>query len=173
MFKEKKILAIIPARAGSVRLPNKPLTMIHGKSLISRVFELAKKSNASAIYIATDSEHINDHAKSFGADVVMTSSNHKSGMDRIAEAAKILNLEPETLIINLQGDEPFMPLEVINTLSTFVNSDNQIATACIPLKDKKIASKTEHLCLLDLTISVYSHCELMTMLHCSFLKISH
>ena len=114
-------IIIIPARAGSVRLPNKPLTMIHGKSLISRVFELAKKSNASAIYIATDSEHINDHAKSFGADVVMTSSNHKSGMDRIAEAAKILNLEPETLIINLQGDEPFMPLEVINTLSTFVN----------------------------------------------------
>ena len=135
---KSNFIIIIPARAGSVRLPNKPLTMIHGKSLISRVFELAKKSNASAIYIATDSEHINDHAKSFGADVVMTSSNHKSGMDRIAEAGKILNLEPGSLIINLQGDEPFMPLEIINTLSTFVNSNNQIATACVPIKDKNI-----------------------------------
>ena len=112
--------------------------MIQGKSLISRVFELAKRSNASAIYIATGSEKINDHAKSLGADVIMTSSNHKSGMDRIAEAGKILNLEPGSLIINLQGDEPFMPLEIINTLSTFVNSNNQIATACVPIKDKNI-----------------------------------
>ena len=135
---KNNFIIIIPAHAGSVRLPNKPLTMIQGKSLISRVFELAKRSNASAIYIATDSEKINDHAKSFGADVIMTSSNHKSGMDRIAEAGKILNLELGSLIINLQGDEPFMPLEIINTLSTFVNSNNQIATACIPIKDKNI-----------------------------------
>ena len=135
---KNNFIIIIPAHAGSVRLPNKPLTMIQGKSLISRVFELAKRSNASAIYIATDSEKINDHAKSFGADVIMTSSNHKSGMDRIAEAGKILNLEPGSLIINLQGDEPFMPLEIINTLSTFVNSNNQIATACVPIKDKNI-----------------------------------
>ena len=135
---KNNFIIIIPAHAGSVRLPNKPLTMIQGKSLISRVFELAKRSNASAIYIATDSEKINDHAKSFGADVIMTSSNHKSGMDRIAEAGKILNLEPGSLIINLQGDEPFIPLEIINTLSTFVNSNNQIATACVPIKDKNI-----------------------------------
>ena len=135
---KNNFIIIIPAHAGSVRLPNKPLTMIQGKSLISRVFELAKRSNASAIYIATDSEKINDHAKSFGADVIMTSSNHKSGMDRIAEAGKILNLELGSLIINLQGDEPFMPLEIINTLSTFVNSNNQIATACVPIKDKNI-----------------------------------
>ena len=93
MENTNNFIIIIPAHAGSVRLPNKPLTMIQGKSLISRVFELAKRSNASAIYIATDSEKINDHAKSFGADVIMTSSNHKSGMDRIAEAGKILNLD--------------------------------------------------------------------------------
>ena len=65
----------------------------------------------ASVYIATDSEEIKDHCESYGANVVMTSSDHVSGMDRIAEAAKILNLPNDVPIVNLQGDEPFMPVQ--------------------------------------------------------------
>ena len=83
-----RFVIIVPARAASTRLPNKPLAMINGKSLISRIIDLANSSNAMSSYIATDSIEIKDHAESLGANVVMTSDEHLSGMDRIAEAAK-------------------------------------------------------------------------------------
>ena len=122
---------IVPARAGSTRLPNKPLAMINGRTLISRIIDLANSSNASNIYIATDSDEIKDHCESCGANVVMTSSNHISGMDRIAEAARILNLNLDTPIVNLQGDEPFMPVQIINQLPMLLTTDTPISTACI------------------------------------------
>ena len=122
---------IVPARAGSTRLPNKPLAMINGSTLISRIIDLANSSNASNVYIATDSDEIKDHCESCGANVVMTSSNHISGMDRIAEAARILNLNLDTPIVNLQGDEPFMPVQIINQLPMLLTTDIPISTACI------------------------------------------
>ena len=122
---------IVPARAGSTRLPNKPLAMINGSTLISRIIDLANSSNASNIYIATDSDEIKDHCESCGANVVMTSSNHISGMDRIAEAARILDLHLDTPIVNLQGDEPFMPAQIINQLPMLLTTDTPISTACI------------------------------------------
>jgi 3-deoxy-manno-octulosonate cytidylyltransferase (CMP-KDO synthetase) len=122
---------IVPARAGSTRLPNKPLAMINGRTLISRIIDLANSSNASNVYIATDSDEIKDHCESCGANVVMTSSNHISGMDRIAEAARILNLNLDTPIVNLQGDEPFMPVQIINQLPMLLTTDTPISTACI------------------------------------------
>ncbi len=122
---------IVPARAGSTRLPNKPLAMINGRTLISRIIDLANSSNASNVYIATDSDEIKDHCESCGANVVMTSSNHISGMDRIAEAARILNLNLDTPIVNLQGDEPFMPVQIINQLPMLLTTDIPISTACI------------------------------------------
>jgi 3-deoxy-manno-octulosonate cytidylyltransferase (CMP-KDO synthetase) len=128
---------IVPARAGSTRLPNKPLAMINGKSLISRVIDLARSSEASDVYIATDNIDIKQHSESQGAQVVMTSSDHVSGMDRVAEAANILKLKTDTLIVNLQGDEPFMPLEILNSLPQCLSSATPIATACIKFKNKK------------------------------------
>ena len=126
---------IVPARAGSLRLPNKPLLEINGKSLLTRVFELAQSSNAKATFIATDNEVIRDHVEAIGASVIMTKKDHISGLDRIAEAAKILDLSAETIILNLQGDEPFMPLEIINTLASNINKESTIATACVPLNN--------------------------------------
>ena len=122
---------IIPARSGSTRLPNKPLAMINGRSVISRVIDLARSSKATNFYIATDNDQIKEHVKSFGANVVMTSSNHVSGMDRIAEAANILDLPGNISIVNLQGDEPFMPVQIINELPTLLSKDIPISTACI------------------------------------------
>ena len=122
---------MVPARAGSTRLPNKPLANINGKTVISRIIDLALSSNASNVYIATDSDEIKDHCESFGVNVVMTSSSHISGMDRIAEAAKILDLPDDIPIVNLQGDEPFMPIEIINQLPMLLSDDVLISTACI------------------------------------------
>jgi 3-deoxy-manno-octulosonate cytidylyltransferase (CMP-KDO synthetase) len=128
---------IVPARAGSSRLPNKPLLEINGKSLLTRVFELAQSSNAIATFIATDNEAIKEHAESFGAEAILTSNDHISGLDRIAEAANILGLSAETRILNLQGDEPFMPLDIINNLTSKLSQESPIATACIRLNDCK------------------------------------
>jgi len=122
---------MVPARAGSTRLPNKPLANINGKTVISRIIDLALSSNASNVYIATDSDEIKGHCEPSGVNVVMTSSSHISGMDRIAEAAKILDLPDDIPIVNLQGDEPFMPIEIINQLPMLLSDDVLISTACI------------------------------------------
>ena len=122
---------MVPARAGSTRLPNKPLANINGKTVISRIIDLALSSNASNVYIATDSDEIKGHCEPSGVNVVMTSSSHISGMDRIAEAAKTLDLPDDIPIVNLQGDEPFMPIEIINQLPMLLSDDVLISTACI------------------------------------------
>ena len=132
-----EFIIIVPARAGSSRLPNKPLLEINGKSLLARVFELAQSSRAKATFIATDNEAIREQAESLGASVIMTKEDHISGLDRIAEAANILGLSADTRILNLQGDEPFMPLEIINSLTTNLSNEFTIATACVPLIDSE------------------------------------
>ena len=132
-----EFVIIVPARAGSSRLPNKPLLQINGKSLLERVLELAQSSNAKATFIATDNKKIREHAEAIGATVIMTREDHISGLDRVAEAANILELPDETRILNLQGDEPFMPLEIINSLTIHLSKDSSIATACVPLTDRK------------------------------------
>jgi len=126
---------IVPARASSTRLPNKPLALINESTVISRIIDLANSSNAKNVYIATDSQEIADHCISHGSNVVMTSSDHVSGMDRIAEAAKKLDLPDDIPIVNLQGDEPFMPLEIINQLPMLLSDDVPISTACIEFTD--------------------------------------
>tara|TARA_B100000767_G_C19657075_1_gene489342 strand:+ start:60 stop:788 length:729 start_codon:yes stop_codon:yes gene_type:complete len=124
---------LIPARIGSTRLPNKPLTDLSGKSLIQRVFEQATKSTDNS-YIATDSELIMSHAESFTDNIVMTSQDHISGTDRVAEAASILSIKDDQLIINLQGDEPFMPINLIDLLADdFKKNKCDVITACHPI----------------------------------------
>jgi len=122
------IVGIIPSRFASTRFPAKPLIDIAGKSMIQRVFEQASKAGSlSDVIVATDDQRIFDHVVSFGGKVVMTSTNHQSGTDRCAE---VLNsLSNADVIINIQGDEPFIEPEQINQLSAcFDNPETQIAT---------------------------------------------
>ena len=112
-------IVIIPARYSSTRLPGKPLVDIGGKPMIQRVYELAKKSKADEIYIATDHNDIIDCCSSFGAKALMTNSHHPSGTDRIAETSELLDLSPDTVVINVQGDEPFLNFLDIDSLADF------------------------------------------------------
>ncbi|MFC2176035.1 3-deoxy-manno-octulosonate cytidylyltransferase [Bacteroidota bacterium] len=123
-----KIVGIIPSRYQSTRFPGKPLIDIAGKSMIQRVYEQASKSTALAeVIVATDDQRISDHVKSFGGQVLMTSSDHLSGTDRCAEV--VSNMSGIDVVINIQGDEPFVNPEQINQLAAkFDNPKTQIAT---------------------------------------------
>ncbi len=108
-----KILGIIPARYASTRFPGKPLVDIGGKSMIQRVYEQARKCNQlTDIIVATDDQRIFTHVHSFGGVAVMTSSDHQSGTDRCAEVA--LKRRQYEVIINIQGDEPYIDPEQIS-----------------------------------------------------------
>ncbi|MFH1319693.1 MAG: 3-deoxy-manno-octulosonate cytidylyltransferase [Bacteroidota bacterium] len=104
------IIGIIPSRYQSKRFPGKPLADVNGKSMIRRVYEQAKKAKSlSKVVVATDDSRIQQHVKSFGGEVVMTSSSHKTGTDRCNEAVQKLGNEIEwDVVINIQGDEPFI-----------------------------------------------------------------
>jgi len=123
-----KILGIIPARYASTRFPGKPLVDIAGKSMIQRVYEQAKKCNQlTEVFVATDDTRIYDHVLGFGGAAVMTSADHQSGTDRCAEVA--MQHPQYSVIINIQGDEPFIDPEQISKLaSCFNDADTQIAT---------------------------------------------
>ena len=100
---------VIPARYSSVRLPGKALKMIAGAPLVEHVFRCATRAQPDSIAIATDDKRIMQAAAEFGAQAVMTSTDHQSGSDRIAEVADIKGWSDDTLVVNLQGDEPLMP----------------------------------------------------------------
>ncbi len=100
------VVGIIPARYSSTRLPGKPLLIIHGKPMIQRVYEQAEKSKLlSRVIVATDDKRIFNCVKEFGGEVMMTSSKHQSGTDRLAEAVKKIQCD---IVVNIQGDEPFI-----------------------------------------------------------------
>ncbi|SFM49182.1 3-deoxy-manno-octulosonate cytidylyltransferase [Thermodesulforhabdus norvegica] len=109
----------IPARYSSTRLPGKPLLKLAGKSLLRWVYEGCSRSlKADNVIIATDDERIREEAESFGASVVLTSSEHLSGTDRIAEAAEKYGCRDEDVIINVQGDEPTVDGQIVDDLIT-------------------------------------------------------
>ena len=120
-----KTAIIIPARYGSSRLEGKPLIKVLDKPIIQWVWEKAKKcTNADMVIVATDDQRIYDAVKSFGGDVEMTSTEHKSGSDRIAEVA---SRHPEIdIIVNLQGDEPLINLDDINAVIAGVRDDETV-----------------------------------------------
>jgi 3-deoxy-manno-octulosonate cytidylyltransferase (CMP-KDO synthetase) len=130
------VIGIIPSRYGSSRFPGKPLVDIMGKSMIQRVYEQAVKANKlQAVYVATDDERIKKHVENFGGKVVMTAGHHPSGTDRCREAIEKINL-PCDVIINIQGDEPFIQPEQINNLAQcFVDEQVHIATLIRPVND--------------------------------------
>ena len=126
-----KVLAVIPARYASTRFPAKPLALLGGKPIVQRVYEQVAKM-VERVVVATDDERIYDTVASFGGEVVMTSPNHKSGTDRCAEAYDKLGCEAD-IVINVQGDEPFIVTEQMATLvKCFENEAIDIATLVKP-----------------------------------------
>lgn len=122
-----KFLGIIPARYASSRFPGKPLADMNGKPMIQRVYEQVTKA-LSDVWVATDDERIFDVVESFGGNVVMTSPDHQSGTDRCREAYVKIGKDYD-VIINIQGDEPFIQPEQIEIIKDcFNNSRTQIAT---------------------------------------------
>ena len=127
------ILIVIPSRYGSTRFEGKPLIDIHGKSLVKRTYEQALKTQLNAkVLVATDDERIYQHVLEFG-ECVMTSSDHVSGTDRCFEVYNKLN-EPIDIVVNLQGDEPFiLPTQIEDLVKAFENPEVEIATLKKPI----------------------------------------
>ena len=115
---EVQVVAIIPARYKSNRFPGKPLALINGKPMIQHVVERARKVELlSRVVVATDDHRISDCVAAFGGDFVMTRDDHVSGTDRLAEAAESLNVSENDVVINIQGDQPLFPPEVISQVA--------------------------------------------------------
>lgn len=131
-----KFIGIIPARYASTRFPGKPLADMKGKYMIQRVYEQARKV-LDNVCVATDDDRIFNAVKSFGGNVVMTSAEHRSGTDRCFEAYNRLGGN-EDVIINIQGDEPFIKPEQIESLiACFDSPQTQIATLVPPLRGNR------------------------------------
>jgi 3-deoxy-manno-octulosonate cytidylyltransferase (CMP-KDO synthetase) len=105
---------IVPARLASTRLPNKPLADIHGLPMVVRVAQQAAKSHARQVVVAADSLDIVQACEAHGVRALLTHQHHPSGSDRLAEASALLNLGSQDLVVNVQGDEPFIDPELIN-----------------------------------------------------------
>jgi 3-deoxy-manno-octulosonate cytidylyltransferase (CMP-KDO synthetase) len=110
-------VVVIPARYHSTRLPGKPLLEIAGKSMIQRAWEGAKQSSADAVIVATDDQRIYQAVRDFGAEVEMTSIDHSSGSDRVQEVVQKLGFSPDQIVVNVQGDEPLLPSELIDQVA--------------------------------------------------------
>lgn len=132
-----KAAAIIPARFASTRLPGKPLVDIAGKSMIQRVYQRVQQTpGIEEVLVATDDERIRSHVEAFGGKAVHTSSAHRSGTDRCAEAAESLSAD-YNLILNVQGDEPLIdPRQITQLLKTLQGPGVQIATLIKTIQDE-------------------------------------
>lgn len=123
---------VIPARLGSTRLPRKVLREIGGKPVVQHVWESAQRAGAAEVLIATDSDEVRGVCAGFGADVQMTSPQHQSGTDRINEVARARQWNAETIVVNLQGDEPLMPPALLRQAAQLLADDAgaKIASLC-------------------------------------------
>lgn len=127
---------VIPARLASTRLPDKPLADIAGKPMVVRVAEQAAKSQAARVVVAADDQKIIDACTEHGVAAVLTSKNHASGTDRLAEAALLLGLTGEALVVNVQGDEPLLDPQLINDVAMqLADGDAPMATAAHTIHD--------------------------------------
>jgi len=146
-----KFIGIIPARYASTRFPGKPLAEICGKTVIRRVYEQASKA-LDTVVVATDDERIYDAVEAFGGKVVMTRADHKCGTDRCLEAYEAITTpswreqnDTDTVVINIQGDEPFIQPEQIEALmKCFDKPDTDIATLVRPFTDKDSQADLEN-----------------------------
>ena len=134
-----KTLIIIPSRLSATRLPGKPLLKINGLSMISHVFKKAEETKIGEVFVAAEDQEIVDDVKKNGGQAVLTSSNHKTGTDRIFEAIKILEKNDVDLVMNIQGDEPLLNLEDIKNLhNQMIKSKAELGTLASNIFDNKI-----------------------------------
>ena len=134
-----KVVGIIPARYNSTRFPGKPLAIIKGKTMIQRVYEQALKSRLDAVVVATDDVRIADEVMGFGGHYVLTDPKHRSGTERCREALELLD-EPYEVVINIQGDEPFIdPSQIDLLIGLMGRADTALASLA-----KRIEDEDEH-----------------------------
>lgn len=127
---------VIPARFASSRLPGKPLLEIHGRPMILRVVDQAKKvAGFDDLCVATDDERIAEVCRAEGIDVVITSADHPSGTDRLSEVARIKAWASEDIIVNVQGDEPLLPAQLVQQVAQLLESqpESSMSTLCEPI----------------------------------------
>lgn len=128
-------VVVIPSRYASERLPGKPLRLIAGRPMLQHVYERGIESGANEVVIATDDERVAEAARSFSADCRMTSADHQSGTDRLAEVAREAGWPDDTIIVNLQGDEPLMPPALIDQCAMLLDDDKaDVATLASPIQ---------------------------------------
>ena len=126
--KNMKTLAVIPARYASSRFPGKPLALLNGQSMLQRTYGQAIQASAvDRVVIATDDERIVAHARSFGAEVVLTDPDHPSGTDRVAEVAAAAG-DAYAFVVNVQGDEPYLPPAMIDQVIAPLRRGSTVAT---------------------------------------------
>lgn len=128
---------IIPARYGSSRFPGKPLAELAGEPMIRHVHRRAVESGAERVIVATDDQRISAACKEFGAECILTSGDHRSGTDRLAEVVTTLGMDDASIIVNLQGDEPVMPPAFIRTVADSLHrhADAGMATLVTAIED--------------------------------------
>lgn len=144
-----KVIAVIPARWGSTRLPGKPLADINGKPMIQWVYEAVQKSNADKVIVATDHKDILNEVKKFGGEGIMTSTKHQTGTERVLEAYQHYK-EDYGYVINVQGDEPIINENDINLLiSVLKKNPLDIATLVGPLTKPQASDRNTVKALLD------------------------
>jgi len=137
-----KTVLVIPSRYASTRLPGKPLRLLAGKPMIQHVYERAKDARVEVgfdeIIIATDDERIQKECEIFGAEVCMTSTSHETGSDRLAEVVKLNGWADDTIVVNLQGDEPLTPINNLKQVAINLanNPEASIATLATPLSSE-------------------------------------
>ncbi|MGK2915150.1 MAG: 3-deoxy-manno-octulosonate cytidylyltransferase [Porticoccaceae bacterium] len=126
---------VIPARFASTRLPGKPLRDIAGMTMIERVYHQAGASAAARVVVATDDERIATTVRGFGGEVVLTAPTHPSGTDRLWQAAQLCGFAADSILVNVQGDEPLIPPAVINQVAANLaaNPAAGVATLCEPI----------------------------------------
>lgn len=122
---------IIPARFASTRLPGKVILDIAGKPMVQHVYERALESGAESVVIATDSEKVRDVCEGFGATVCMTLESHQSGTERIAEAVNLLDYNDNDIIVNVQADEPLLPIPLIHQVAEELEVHNTVKMASL------------------------------------------
>ena len=131
-------VVVIPARYASTRLPGKPLREINGKPMLQHAWLRAGESEAREVVIATDDERIAEAAENFGSKVCMTGDQHRSGTERIAEVADLMDWDDDVAVVNLQGDEPAMPPALIDQCAALLgNGSVDIATLASPLASRE------------------------------------
>ena len=125
-------VGIIPARYDSKRLPGKPLALIQDRPMIQHVYErAARAASLQRLVLATDDSRIQKAVARFGGEVLMTSGDHKSGTDRVAEAARQLMLSDDTIVVNIQGDEPLLRTEMIDSLVDTLKAKGEVDMATL------------------------------------------